>query len=129
MGIIRKFVGPKSKYDKTLPFTYEARIDALDGEGDESDLEYFYSDTLCGLVEYLDKNNIPAEDVELFGIYQDKEVNIDPTPLQTEDKHWLKRPVLCRSLEEHYSKTMELHYKGHKEKDDCSFTDRDRSVF
>lgn len=128
MNIIRKFIGPESKYDKSIPYTYEARIDPLDGMSDDSTLEYYFSDTLCGLVEFLDKNDVRADEVKLFGIYQDQEVEIDTKPLLSKKNIWLKRPLLCRSLEDHYSKTMELHYKGHKEKDPCSFEDRDRKV-
>ena len=27
MGLMRKILGPRSKYDKSIPYTYEARIE------------------------------------------------------------------------------------------------------
>ena len=72
MKLFRKLLGPKSKYDKNLPYAYEARIDVLYWKG--ADLMYTYelSDTICGLIEYLDTNNINPEEVEVFGIYKKK---------------------------------------------------------
>lgn len=32
MNMLEKFLGPKSKYDKSLPYTYEARIPIFEGE-------------------------------------------------------------------------------------------------
>jgi len=127
MSIINSLVGPKSKYDPSIPYTYEARIDPLDGLGDDDTLQYYYSDTLCGLIYYLDDHNIAPEEVQLFAVFEDEEILIDSEPMIREKK-WLKRPQLCRSLENHYQNTQLKQFKGHEMHSDCSYTDRDKSV-
>ncbi len=126
MNIIRKFLGPKSKYNRSLPYTYEARINVLYWKGDEPMYSYYYSDTICGLVEYLDTNNITPEGVDIFGIYLRKEIPLDKKYCLSEDGKWLKRPDICKSLEDHYKKTLEEQYKGHVASEECAFDDRDR---
>ncbi len=55
MGRIRKFAGPKSKYDKSLPYTYRAEVSEIPDDN-EITSDYF-SDTLCGLLDYLRDND------------------------------------------------------------------------
>ena len=124
MGIVRKFLGPKSKYDKTIPYTYIAKVPVI--EGDDSLVNYYMSDTICGLIEYLAEKDISPEEVALFGCYLKKEIPIDKKFCLSEDGSWLKRPDICRSLETHYRETLEEEYKGHVELGECSFDDRDR---
>lgn len=126
MNFIRKLLGPKSKYNKSLPYTYEARIDVLYWKGAEPMYSYQSSDTICGLIDYLDKNNIVPEQVEIYGIYLKKEILLDKKYCLSEDGKWLRRPALCKSLEEHYKKTLEEQYKGHVATKECAFDDRDR---
>lgn len=57
MSFIRNFTGPKSKYNRSLPYTYGARIDMLYWNGVEPIYSYYYSETICGQTEYLDTNN------------------------------------------------------------------------
>ncbi len=125
MGIIRKFIGPKSKYDQSLPYTYIAKVPIIKGDDDESMMHYYFADTICGLVEYLDKNNIEPEEAELFGCYHKKEIPIDKKYCLSGNGKWLKRPDICHSLETHYQSTMEEQFKGHVELGECSFDDRD----
>jgi hypothetical protein len=127
MGIVRKVLGPLSKYDKSLPYTYIAKVTVL--EGDDELANYYFADTICGLVEHLDKNNIEPDDVELFGCYLKKEIPLDNDALLTQDGKWLQRPELCRKLEGHYHKTMDDRYKGHEAHSDCFFDDRVREAF
>ena len=127
MGIVRKVLGPLSKYDKSLPYTYMAKVNVL--EGDDELANYYFADTICGLVEHLDKNNIEPDEVELFGCYLKKEIPLDNDPLLTEYGKWLQLPELCRKLEGHYQKTMDDRYKGHEAHSDCSFDDRSREAF
>ena len=127
MGIVRKVLGPLSKYDKSLPYTYMAKVTVL--EGDDEIANYYFADTICGLVEHLDKNQVKPEEVQLFGCYLKKEIPLDNDPLLTEDGKWLQRPELCRKLEGHYQKTMDDRYKGHEAHSDCSFDDRDRDAY
>ena len=126
MNIIRKFLGPKSKYDRSLPYTYEAKIDVLKWKEAEPMYSYYYSDTICGLVEYLNANNITPEEIEIFGIYLSKEIPLDKRYCLSKDGKWLRRPAICKSLEGHYKKTLEERYKGHIANGTCAFDDRDR---
>ena len=114
MNLFGKILGPKSKYDKTLPYTYEARIRIFEGS---EEYNSFFSDTICGLVEYLHKNGIKPDGVEIVEVYQNQESPIDPQLFTTPDHRWLFKPEMCRAFEEHY--------KGHIQGDTCSFNDRD----
>ncbi len=75
MGILKKFVGPISKYDDSIPYTYIAKVRII--ERDDSLVNHYFSDTICGLIEYLNSHNILPEDSELFACYQKKEIPID----------------------------------------------------
>lgn len=119
MSILRKFLGPRSKYNKNIPYTYEARVDELRGHGDEPLYSYYYSDTICGLLEYLKENEISPDDTELFEINQKGDEKIRNRFCLSIEGNWLERPDVCRSMREHYT--------GHSDEDHCSFRDRDRS--
>jgi hypothetical protein len=118
MNIVRKILGPKSKYDKSIPYTYEARVPLI--EGKEACNSYL-SDTICGLIEYLDKNGIGPDEVEIFEVYLEQESLIEKKLYSTPDNRWILKPDICRSFEEHY--------EGHIEGGRCSFEDRDRKVY
>jgi hypothetical protein len=124
MGIVRRFVGPKSKYNKSIPYTYVAKVRIV--EGDDGLVNHYFADTICGLIEYLDGHNIEPEEVELAGCYLKKEIEIDKCHCIDKDGKWLQPPNLCRSLESQYKKTMEEAYKGHVERGECSFEDREK---
>jgi len=124
MRIAGKLFGPRSKYDRTLPYTYVARVPAI--EGDASLHNDYFADTICGLIEYLDSNGIPPEEVEIFGLYMDRELLLDKQYCLDENGAWLDRPGICHSLEAHYEETLELQFKGHVEEGCCSYEDRDR---
>ena len=124
MSIIRKFVGPKSKYDKTIPYTYTAKVQIIEGEKDL--VHYYFADTICGLIEYLDENKISPDEVELFGCYLQKEIELDKKYCISKNGEWLKRPDICHSLETHYKDSLEVQYKGHVELGECAYEDRER---
>lgn len=124
MSLIRKFLGPKSIYDKSLPYTYIAKVTII--EGDPEMVSQYFADTICGLVEYLDKQNISPNEADLFGIYRKNEIKLDKNILIDNNGNWLIRPDICKSLEMHFEKTKDEVYKGHKELEECSFDDRDR---
>lgn len=126
MGIVRKILGPKSKYDESIPYTYFAKVPII--EGNDELVHHYFSDTICSLIEYLDEHNIRPEEAELFGCYLKKEIPIDKKYCISENGKWLARPEICASLEEHYLKTMEEQFKGHTPLGNCSFDDRDRKV-
>jgi hypothetical protein len=114
MNLVRKILGPKSKYDQSLPYTYEARVPLVDGE--EAYNSYF-SDTICGLAEYLEQHAIEPETVRIYEIFKEQESQLGPKLYATADGKWLSRRELCESFKEHYP--------GHIQNGHCSFEDRD----
>ncbi len=125
MGIIRQFLGPKSKYDRSIPYTYVAVVPVIEGDSDLAN--HYFSDTICGLIEYLQENNIEPGETELFACFQDKEIPIDIIHCTDKKGNWLTRPHICNSLETHYKKTLEEQYKGHIEEGECFYEDRSRN--
>lgn len=115
MGLLGKILGPKSKYDKSLPYTYEARIRIFD-DGDEH--KTYLSDTICGLIEHLQRNGIAPAETEIFEVYLERETPIDARLLAGAGGRWLTKEELCRAFEQHYP--------GHINPSGCSFEDRDR---
>jgi len=126
MGIIRKVLKASSKYNKTLPYTYIAKLFVI--EGDEDLCHYYYSDTICSLIEHLEKEEISPEQVHIFGLYNETEIELDKNIFLSEENEWLLRPYLCRALEDHYQTTRDELYKGHIENGECSFEDRNSTV-
>ena len=124
MQIIKKIIGPISKYDKSIPYTYLAKVYLIEGDRDLA--HHYFSDTICGLIEYLDDKKISGDEVQLFGCYLKKETPLDKKYCISGDGNWLKRPEICHSLETHYKKTLEQQFKGHIELGECSFEDRER---
>jgi len=127
MGIVENVIGPRSMRDKALPYTYEARIDILDGRGKEPLYDHYYSNTICGLIDYLGENGMQPGDVGLYGIYRGRKTHLDNGVFTTEAGAWLKRPDLCLALEKFYLKTGDEAYRGHFAEGWCLFEDRDRS--
>lgn len=115
MDFLAKMLGPKSKYDPSLPYTYEARV-PLFLEGDE--YKSYFSDTICGLIEHLHRNGIRPREASLLEIYRERETPIDGELFATPAGDWLFKPDICRAFE--------THYKGHIHDAHCSFRDRDR---
>ena len=115
MSLLTKVLGPKSKYDSSLPYTYEARIRMFE---DGNEYKSYFSDTICGLIEHLDRNQIAPPGVQIFEVYQERETLIDAKLFTTADQEWLFKPDICR--------TFEQHYPGHIQATTCSFKDRSR---
>ena len=103
----RHHVRPRSKKDKSLPYTYEAHVDILEGKGTEPVFDHFFSDTLCGLVECLEDREIQPAHVKLYGLFRGEETLLDNDLCTDDEGRWLKRPTLCHVLEEHYDHTHE----------------------
>ncbi len=116
MGLLRKLLGPRSKYDKTLPYTYEARVRIFE-DGDE--FKIYFADTICGLVAALQDEGVGPEEAELFEIYHDEETRLAASLLTNAEGVWLNRTDLCQAFAQHYP--------GHIRKDSCSFEDRNSS--
>ena len=118
MNIIRKILGPKSKYDHTIPYTYKAEINVLQGvEADPLFIQCF-ADTLCGLIGYLDEHNYASDEVSLYEITIKGEAKIRKELCINKKREWLSRPAICHSLEGNY--------RGHIDEKRCSYRDRDR---
>lgn len=115
MSLLEKVLGPKSKYDKSLPYTYEARIRMFE-ESDE--YKSYFSDTICGLIEHLERQGIAPPGVEIFEVYEEQISPVDARLFTTPDQQWLFKPDICR--------TFEQHYPGHIHAATCSFKDRSR---
>lgn len=120
MGVIRKVLGPLSKYDKSIPYTYMAKIPG-EKEIPES---YYFADTICGLVEYLNGGNILPAETQIFGIYEKSEILLDNGCCTTDNDHWLLRPEICKSVENYYKNTLHEAYRGHVANGECSYDDR-----
>ena len=114
MELFEKIRGPKSKYDKSLPYTYEARMRILEGSDEYNS---YFSDTICGLVEYLHRNQVHPGEVEIFEVYREQEFPVEAKRFTTPDHQWLLKPDICRAFENLYP--------GHIHDDTCSFNDRD----
>lgn len=121
MDIVRKIIGPKSKYDKSLPYTYMAKRQIMDDTGL---CEYYYGHTICSLVAHLHALDIPPEEIEMFGIFRKKEVPLKMSLVTDKKGNWLSRPAICHALETHYQKTKDEIYRGHHEHETCCFDDR-----
>lgn len=116
MELLDKIIGPRSKYNDDIPYTYEARVEIIDGDEYKS----YYADTICALVEFLEGENIAPDGVDLYEVFKDKENRLDQKYCVAEDGTWLSRKQLCVSFTERYP--------GHIHADCCSFDDRVRDV-
>jgi hypothetical protein len=114
MSIVTKLIGPQSKYDKSIPYTYEARVAII--EGDDAYNSYL-ADTICGLISCLSKNGIVPDEVAIYEIYETGEKVIDHDLYVSKERCWLTKSELCQSFKEHY--------KGHISDSGCSFEDRE----
>jgi hypothetical protein len=117
MNLIRKILGPKSKYEKDLPYAYEARVSLT---GDAEITATYLADTICGLVEYLQREGVDPGNVEILEVHQERDVVLDRGLYLGRSGNWLTRPALCKSFE--------THYPGHIHPNDCTFSDRDKDV-
>jgi hypothetical protein len=114
MSILRKILGPASKYDPRLPYTYEARV----ATGLPGMTETYVCDTLCGLLERLDAEKVEPADATLLEIRPEGEVPVLLEHCLSTSGRWLRRPEACRSFEAHYA--------GHERTGRCCYRDRSR---
>ena len=117
MNLIRKFIGPKSKYKDDIPYTYEARVNIIENEPEYNS---YIADTICALVEYLESNNLKPEDVKIYEIFKTEEKPLDVEFCISDEGSWLTRNELCKSFKQHYP--------GHIGECGCTFEDRERDV-
>lgn len=116
MELLDRIIGPRSKYNDDIPYTYEARVKIID------DKEYnsFYADTICALVEFLEKKKIKPDGVDLYEIFKDKENKLNREYCVSDNGEWLSRKQLCVSFTKRYP--------GHIHANCCTFDDRERDV-
>jgi hypothetical protein len=117
MSILREVLGPASKYDHRLPYTYEARV-AVAGVPGMTD--NYVCDTLCGLLERLGDEGVDPADATLLEIRPEGEFPILLEHCLSADGKWLRRPEACRSFEAHYA--------GHEKSGRCCYLDRSREA-
>jgi hypothetical protein len=120
---------PRSKRDSTIPYTYEAQVDRLRGQGSEPVDWSFFSDTICGLVRLMIDEEVSPDEVRFYGAYRGKLIALDTAPCVTDDGDWLTPPHLCHELEAHYRRTLDERYLGHVEDGECMFEDRDQAGY
>lgn len=113
MSILSRLFGARSKYDRSIPYLYEARkpIEQLDGE-----FRVYYAETICALLRRLTGEGVAPEEVRLYEVYRDREIELLVEHCVDAGGGWLDKPELCRSLEQHYA--------GHIHEGCCSFDDR-----
>ncbi|MHB1045644.1 MAG: hypothetical protein ACYC4P_06485 [Thermoanaerobaculia bacterium] len=117
MSILRNLLGPKSKYDHRLPYTYEARVKV---SGVEGMTESYISDTLCALLERLGDEKAGPDEVTILEIRPEGEFPVLLDHCLGADGKWLRRPEACRSFEAHYA--------GHEKTGRCCYRDRSRAT-
>ncbi len=117
MSILRDVLGPKSKYDRGLPYTYEARVTVT---GVEGMTESYVSDTLCALLERLGDEKAEPAEVTILEIRPEGEFPVLLEHCVSAGGKWLRRPEACRSFEAHYA--------GHERTGRCCYRDRSRST-
>ena len=115
MSILRNVLGPKSKYDHRLPYTYEARLSVT---GVPGMTESYVSDTLCGLLERLAREKADPAEATILEIRPEGEFPVLLEHCLAADGSWLRRPEACRSFEAHYA--------GHERSGRCCYRDRSR---
>jgi len=114
MALLNKIIGPESKYEKQIPYTYEGRVEIIEGEA-----EYYsyIADTICGLVAKLEEKGLSPDKVSIYEIFQEQEKSLNINLCLSESRQWLSREQLCQSFTEHY--------QGHIDAEGCTFSDRD----
>lgn len=117
MSVLRRLLGPRSKYDHRLPYTYEARVIV---SGVPGMTESWIDDTLCGLLEKLAEEKADPSEVTILEIRPEGEVPVLLEHCVGEGGAWLRRPEACRSFEAHYA--------GHERTGRCGYRDRSREA-
>jgi hypothetical protein len=117
MSIVRKILGPASKYDHRLPYTYAARVVV---SGVPGMTESYVCDTLCGLLERLADEQAAPGEVSIVEVRPEGEVPILVEHCLAADGTWLRRPAACRMFETYYA--------GHERTGRCCYRDRSREA-
>lgn len=116
MSVLQSILGPASKYDRRLPYGYEASVRVV---GVPGMVEHYFSDTLCGLLERLAAESYGPSEVELIENRHDGTMSIAAEHCVDATGAWLRRPEACRILATHYA--------GHEATGRCCYRDRSRA--
>lgn len=117
MGLLTRLLGAKSKYDKSIPYLYEARV-RMEGFGDD-EYEAYFGETICALLQHLHENGVAPADATIVEVFEGKETVLENDHLLDESGGWLySKPELCKALKEHYA--------GHIFEHTCDFDDRNK---
>jgi hypothetical protein len=108
---------PPSKYDKNIPYAYEARYCTVSGPDEYNS---YFSDTVCGLIRYLNLTGFNPGTVELFELYENRIVRILPNLYSRDGNNWLHGNELCQSFR--------ILYPDHIRDENCEFSDRSMVV-
>lgn len=117
MSLLSRILGPESKYDDRLPYTYQATVAVA---GVPGMTQSWIDDTLCGLLEKLAEEDVAPSDATLREVRPEGEVPILVEHCVGADGKWLRRPEACRTFEEHYA--------GHEKTGRCCYRDRSRTA-
>ena len=117
MSILSRIRGPESKYDRRLPYTYEARIPVAGASGM---VQTYFSDTLCGLLERLAAVGIHPDEPRIFEVRPEGGFPVALEHCVGADGKWLRRPEACESFRKHYA--------GHTMEGHCCYGDRSRQA-
>jgi hypothetical protein len=117
MNVLGRILGPESKYDRRLPYTYEARVTVA---GVEGMTQSYIGDTLCSVLERLAVERIRPEEVTILEIRPEGEFPVLLEHCTDASGQWLRRPEACKSFQAHYA--------GHVEDGRCCYRDRSREV-
>ena len=116
MSLLNHVLGPESKYDHRLPYTYEAIVAVAGVPGMR---QAYVSDTLCGLLEKLADEKVAPSDAQLFEVRPGGEVPIVVDSCLGSNREWLRRPEACQAFEQLFA--------GHEKKGRCCYRDRSRA--
>ncbi len=117
MSFLRTVLGPKSKYDHRLPYTYEAQVVVT---GVPGMTQSYVSDTLCGLLERLADEKVDPDEATILEVRPGGSSPSSSSTVSAPDGTWLRRPEACRSFEAHYA--------GHEKTGRCCYRDRSREA-
>ena len=115
MSFLGRVLGPESKYDERIPYTYEARVRVA---GVDGMVQTYFADTLCGLLDCLGAAGVDPDEPAIFEVRPEGELPVSLEHCVGPDGNWLKRPEACESFRKHYA--------GHVVEGRCCFRDRRR---
>jgi hypothetical protein len=115
MNLLDRVLGPESKYDRRLPYTYEARVAGAPGATTS-----WVCDTLCGLLEKMAEEKVAPAEAVILEIRPEGEVPVPVPRCLAADGSWLRRPEACRVFEELFT--------GHEKSGRCGYRDRSREA-